>query len=245
MKSMNKDLGAAVVLTVCLGAAPLATHAQQITYDFTGKITSSSVGSIADGMTITGTYTFDLANANPLDSDNGINTTSPWIRASLGGTAYKQPTPSGTVFSFSGQVGGTSLSSYSPSVLGSFSQVTGGGGFYSAMDTEWTSASSFTQSSLTLIDGGAALFTSAGTPVFPSGATGMGAFLLALDVTTSNGLQFQIGPQIDYTITSLTPVATHSAPEIDGASAIGSVTLLLGSLAVLRRARRMRVLGLA
>jgi hypothetical protein len=73
----------------------------------------------------------------------------------------------------------------------------------------------------------------------------MGAFLLALDVTTSNGLQFQIGPQIDYTITSLTPVATHSAPEIDGASAIGSVTLLLGSIAVLRRARRMRVLGLA
>jgi hypothetical protein len=52
-----------------LGAAPMVANAQAVTLDFSDIVTSSTnVPLVLTGMTITGSYTIDLANANLLGS---------------------------------------------------------------------------------------------------------------------------------------------------------------------------------
>ena len=212
--------------------ASAAASANSQTYDFTGTVTASDFASITTGVTITGTYTINLANADPLISDNGINPTTPWTRAVLGGAAFNAPVPTGTVFSSSATAGSSVFASSAPSAFGSYSQVTGGSFFYNANDIEYTSNSSFTES-IFHIDGSSP-FTSNGLPLLGAGSMGTGSIFFATNVTTGNGLHFDYGPQLDYSITSLKPVM---APEINPASAAGGLLMLLGALAVIRGRR--------
>jgi hypothetical protein len=214
----------------------MAARADAVTYDFSGTVTSSDFSSVKMGTAITGTYTINLANANPADSDNSIGTT-PWTRANLGGSAYGGPVPSGTVFSSSLSAGSFAYTGSAPSPSGSFSQVTGGEGFYSAFDIEHTAISPFfTQSSFEIAN--TLPFTSNGLPLFGAGATGNGAFFFGTYVTTGPGLPHDSGMQLDYSITSFRQARPAAAPEIDPASALGGLTLLLGCLAVLRGRRQ-------
>jgi hypothetical protein len=55
-----------------LAAAPMVANAQAVTLDFSGIVTSSTnVPSVLTVMTITGSYTIDLANGNLLGSAPG------------------------------------------------------------------------------------------------------------------------------------------------------------------------------
>ena len=225
----------ALLFAAALAAAPIVTRADAVTYDFSGTVTSSDFSSAKVGAAITGTYTINLANADPLDSDNGIGVT-PWTRANLGGSAYGSPVPGGTVFSSTLATGSFDYAGSTPSPHGSNSQVTGGEGFYSAYDIEYTAVSPFfTQSSFEIDN--ALPFTSNGLPLFGAGATGSGAFFFGTYVTTGPGLPHDSGVQLDYSITSFRQAPPTAAPEINPASALGGLTLLLGALAVLRGRR--------
>ena len=220
MKNRTLGLVALGFTAVSMGAAPRAAIAQALTYDFIGIVTSSDAASVADGSTITGTYTIDLANADPYASDNSIQNTQPWIRAVIdgepqGGGAFSTYVPSGTVFSSSATDDSFSYVSAAPT-YGDYSQVTGGSFFYGAFDNLPTgSASGFYLT-------GTAPFTSSGSPLLAGTTTGTGY----IDIGST---------QVDYTIKSL----VAAAPEINPASAASALTLLLGALAVMRGRRRV------
>jgi hypothetical protein len=223
------------VLAAILASA--AASAAPATFDFMGTVTASDVASVAAGTKITGTYTIDLSNADPNSSDGPINPIFPWIRAVVGGAAYSQPVPAGTVFSSTAKAGSFNFADSAPSALGSASQVTGGSFFYGAYDSEYISRSSFEESTLSINDFTAAPFTAGGLPVLGANSVGTGSIFYAVNVSDSNGVKFDYGPKLDYSITSLTPV--HTAPEMDPASAVGGITLLLGAIAVIRGRRRV------
>ena len=214
----NRTLGlvALGLAAVSMGVAVRAADA--VTYDFIGTVTSSDAASVAAGTTITGTYTINLANADPYASDNTIQNNQPWIRAVIDGEPQGAPTyvPSGTVFSSTATDGSFSYASAAPS-YGNYSQVTGGGFFYAAFDNVPTgSASGF---DLT----GSAPFTVGGSPMFAGATTGTGY----IDIGAS---------QVDYSIKSLVAAA---APEINPASAASGLTLLFGALAVMCGRRKV------
>lgn len=217
MKNRTLGLVALGLTAVSMGVAPRAADATEVIYDFIGTVTSSDAASVAAGTTITGTYTINLANADPYASDNSIQNNQPWIRAVIDGEPQGGPTyvPSGTVFSSTATDGSFSYASAAPS-HGNYSQVTGGSFFYDAFDNVPTgSASGF---DLT----GSAPFTSGGSPIFAGATTGTGY----IDIGAS---------QVDYSIKSL----VAAAPEINPASAASGLTLLFGALAVMCGRRRV------
>jgi hypothetical protein len=226
-----KGLGVLAVI-VCATA-----NANPATFDFTGTVTASDVASVAAGTTINGTYTINLSNADPNSSDGPINPIFPWVRAVVGGAAYSQPVPGGTVFSSTATAGAFNFASSAPSALGSASQVTGGSFFYSAYDEEYSSRTSFAESTFSINDSTTAPFTSGGLPLLGANSLGTGSIFFAVNVSDANGVKFDYGPQLDYSIASLTPV--QAAPEMDPASAAGGLTLLLGAMAVIRGRRRV------
>jgi hypothetical protein len=83
MNRMNPRLKGLLVTAALTASA--AVSAQQVTYDFTGTVTSSDLGGVTAGTTVNGTYTFNLGNADPGLSDNGINKYEPWSRDVAGG----------------------------------------------------------------------------------------------------------------------------------------------------------------
>ena len=220
MKNRTLGLVALALTAASMGAAPRAANADAITFDFIGTVTSSGAASVADGTTITGTYTINLANADPSASDNSIQNFQPWIRAVIdgepqGGSPSSTYVPSGTVFSSTAADGSFSYASAAPP-HGDFSQVTGGSFFYGAFDNLPTgSASGF---NLT----GTAPFTASGLPLFAGTTTGTGY----IDVG---------GTQVDYSLKSL----VAAAPEINPASTVSGLTLLFGALAIMRGRRRV------
>src|ERR1700722_5448757 len=218
----------ALLLTAVLAAVPMAA-AQAETFDFSGIVTSSSnAPSVLDGMTITGTYTIDLANGNPYSGSGSVNYIAPWTYAVSPspdgnplGSAYVEPGP---VFASTAKVGTFSYASVASPLFPNGSSVTGAeqGGSYFAFETA-TPKSSFTSSSSFEIAGNPA-YSPKGLPLFGQGSTGMGDVII--DV---GGVQ----SVIDYNIKSIT-----AAPEMDPASVAGALTLLFGGLAVLRGGRR-------
>src|SRR6266404_1422331 len=106
----KKNLGAS--LLVCAVLASPATFAASVTYDFTGTVTGVSGGyaSIADGTTITGTYTINVANGVPSQSSlpvtlTSVSLTSEWYYQEYSGTNYSIPSNSAYVFSSTANVG--------------------------------------------------------------------------------------------------------------------------------------------
>jgi hypothetical protein len=219
----------ALLLTAALAAVPMAADAQSETFDFSGVVTSSSnAPSVLDGMTITGTYTIDLANGNPYSGSGSVNYSGPWTYAvspspdgNPVGSAYVEPGP---VFASTAQVGAFSYASVASPLFPNGSEVTGAdqGGAYFAYETS-TPKSSFSSSSSFEIMGGLA-YSPNGMPLFGQGSTGMGDVII--DV---GGVQ----SVVDYNIKSIT-----AAPEMDPASVTSALTLLFGGLAVLRGRQR-------
>jgi hypothetical protein len=225
------------LLATALVSASIAANAQSVTYDFTGIVTSSDYGSVSTGMTITGTYTINLANSDLSSdgfSDNSISYNGqPWTR---GVSNQYSPTFNGRVFSATETIGALTFGVSPPSPFGSTSQLTGGYGFYGASDYEYSTSKSYMESAFSLSSTGNPTypFTLGGLPSFGAGTLGTGSLSFAQIVASANGAEVEFGPQIDYSISSLKEVA---APEIDSAAAMSAIALILGGLAVLRGRR--------
>ena len=233
------NLGLKGFLIAAALTASGAVGAQQVTYDFTGTVTSSGFGSIAAGTAVTGTYTINLGNADPGLSDNGINKYEPWSRDTAGGALFSSLDSSpqtGSVFSSSVVVGTPTTATFANSglsAIGNLSSILGGSDYYSGSVTDYTSATSFVSSSFNLADLTEAPFGATGLPVFGVNTTGTGVLEFVSNYAPGNSGYNE--RQLDYSITSLSRV---EAPEINAASAASGLTLLLGGLAVLRGRRR-------
>jgi hypothetical protein len=228
---MTNPVSIALLLTASLAAAPMAADAQSVTLDFIGTVTSSSnAPSVLSGMTITGTYTIDLANGNPYAGSGTVNNFAPWVYAVSNsadgnplGSHYVEP---GAVFGSTASVGSFTFASAASPPFSNGSEVTGSnqGGTFFAFETA-SPTSSFSGSSSIDISGNPA-YSSTGIPMFGPGSSGSGDIIV--DV---GGVQ----SVIDYNIKS---IAT-AAPEMDTASLTSALTLLFGALAVLRGRRGM------
>ena len=85
-----------LALLALYGVLSGAAQAHSAIYDFTGTVTQASgiYASIPIGATVTGTYTFELSNANPAQSSGTIGSTSSWGAELFGGSYYvTAPTP--------------------------------------------------------------------------------------------------------------------------------------------------------
>jgi hypothetical protein len=235
----RKILGLSGILSVAAFTASAAVSAQQVTYDFTGTITSSDFGSITAGTTVTGTYTFNLGNADPNLSSNNPGGQL-WNREVAGGTAYSslnEPAQTGSVVSSSVTVGTPTTTTFvnsGLSALGNESGVLSSAAFYLAAVTDYTSTSSYVTSNLSLIDVTDPFVGSTGLPVFGMNTVGTGEIEFVSNFTPGSSSFNE--RQLDYSITSL---SRASAPEINPASAASGLTLLLGALAVLRGRRKV------
>jgi len=88
---------ALLIVALSLGM-PFASIADSITYDFTGTVISSTgdYSSAAIGSTVSGTYTINLANADPTQSDGTVGSSTVWTAQVEGGPAVStsiQPVP--------------------------------------------------------------------------------------------------------------------------------------------------------
>ena len=192
----TKNLGASLVACTVL-AAP-AAFADSVTYNFTGTVIGAGgiYASIADGTTVTGTYTINVANGVPSQSLLPVSLTSTWYSQEYSGTANSLPANSAYVFSSTANVG---IFSYQTSAVpgGYFSEtfVEGynGGASYVALETQETAGNSYTQSQFNLTNSGGNAYSIAGLPVFAGATTG--------DFVSDSGGVYS---QLDYNLTSLT-----------------------------------------
>jgi hypothetical protein len=195
----NKNLGAS--LLVCAVLASPAAFAASVTYDFTGTVTGASgtYGSIADGTTVTGTYTINVANGVPSQSLLPVSLTSTWYSQEYSGTGYSIPSNSAYVFSSTAHVGAFSYqTSAVPGAYQSITNVQGapgpGPGFYLGLEYQSPDNISATESYFQLNNSSGNPYSIAGLPVF-SGAT------------TGNGIFYDSGQgEVEYNISSLTAV---------------------------------------
>jgi hypothetical protein len=185
-----------------------AAFAQSVTYDFTGDVTIASgiYSSVPIGAVVTGTYTFDMSNANPAQSSGTVGSaTSAWSSQSFGGTFYlAAPTPIDSVmFSSTASVSGFTYASFSPAPYATFSRVNASPppSSYGADELVCVSSSSCHSSSLNGLGFLGTPFTAAGLPDFSADPDSWGGeFATGAMATTLNYL--------DFSITSLAPVAT-------------------------------------
>jgi len=216
--------------------------AQSVSYDFTGSVTGSfgAFSTIADGTEVTGTVTFDYAAAQNLSGT--IGTTGGWLTTADSGS-YNGTAPSPAfIFSETVQVAGVNYqtganlnaSTYSAqsSVAGSASSATSNNYFLATEATinEQPYNADYSDFFLESHPSDPAPYSSAGLPLFNlANAVAGGYFGIGSNANTVN-----------YNITSLTPVATTSAPEIGAGGAASALTLLLGALAIFRSGHASR-----
>jgi hypothetical protein len=165
----------ALLLTVGIVSAPVAANANSVTYDFTGAVTAATgiYSSVALGTAITGTYTFDYANATETTGTAGISST--WNVRADGGAQFGLPSIMGPVFSSTVNIGSLSYSSAMPTTESSdTSSVANGGRKFelSAQEGQFSPTGGFaTASYLTLVNLHASPFDSEGLPIFVAGMT--------------------------------------------------------------------------
>jgi hypothetical protein len=198
-------------MVLALLAGPVAAHADAVTFDFVGTVTysSGSYSSAAVGSMLTGAYTFNFANENPAQSSGTIGTInfiSGWSSQAFGGTEYGNALPTGLVFSTTLSGSGFSYSTPTIGDYGVSSLVqeqaynTGSGGnpyLYGASEMHYFGSSDSSESSLD-IEGAVSPSTSSGYPIISLAE-------LPYFVDTAVGQLIDNG-ELDYTITSLTPV---------------------------------------
>jgi len=210
-----------ILATIALMSAPIAVNAQPVTIDFQATIADASGTFAGDTGTITGSYLLNYSNAQL--SGGTVGSALGW--ASLSGGAYVFSTTS--VF----DAGHNIYSDGSPGAFGNQSlvQAIPGQGF-AAANQQQTDANDFTLSGIVI--------TSAGTPWSAKGAPVRGAGDVAM-----GGIEVVIGgvqSLLDYNVTSL-KVAPTLTPEIDPASTASGITLLFGTLLVLRGRRSVKL----
>jgi len=183
-------------------AAPIAANAASVTYDFTGTVTTATGSYSGDTGTVTGTITINIANANPAQSTLPVSLSSTWVAQEYTGSEFGT-TPSGAyVFSDTVSVGGVHIySTPGPGAYESLSYVDNASGGYEATENQYLTPSSAVGSNIYLY--GANTYTSAGVPT--------GFALNAGNSNDSGAVEATGGSQLDYTITSLTPVPLPAA----------------------------------
>jgi hypothetical protein len=240
-------------MALALAVGPLVANADDVvTYDYTGTVTSfNSPNPALDfncptactsvGAPVTGTITINFAAAIPSQSGPGTSGDYSYVfnASSSGGGYTNLPTPEALVYTWTLQSDDLSLANNSPSYNGAINSVSGGLAYgipyWGATDVEYMSGAQTpggikyftTSNSINLYGGNLPLpFDSNGLPI------------LGNAVSQSNNVTEAYGgnayASIGYTINSLTRV---QAPEIDPTSAVSGLTLLLGSILVLRGRR--------
>jgi hypothetical protein len=212
---------------------PITALADAVTFDFSGNVTLASgiYSSVPVGATVSGTYTFDLSNANPSQSSGTAGSPSAsWTSSIFGGSFYlSAPTPvDSVVFSSTASVDGFTYASSPPAPYATFSRVLTAGppmsSFYEADDLVCTDASSCHSSDLFGSDLFGINYTSAGLPDFSASPAAWSGEFATGEMGTSPDY-------LDFDIVSLTPAAV---PEP------ASLTLLPLGVIVLALARRRR-----
>jgi hypothetical protein len=174
----------AAALVLASAAMPIEADADSITYDFTGSVTSAlgNWSGTPEGSIVTGTFTFDYQNA--IIANGSISSGPPWNAAESNGPL---------IFSSTGTVNGITNASANigtsivKTVIDIFSAREG--------STQGNSEFSFSQPGPI-----GSVAASNGGPVFNSVLdSGTGSFADAS------------GDQINYTLTSLTPVPLPAA----------------------------------
>jgi hypothetical protein len=197
----------ALMVAAAVLAGPLAAHAASVTYDFTATVLSAtgSYSSVTYGTSLTGTYTFNLANGVPGQGYGTVGSASAdWeVEVAYGYTPAPAP-GTGAVFSSTLQVAGFpgfNYSSLAPSSSdGGISTVQGapvyGGYSYAAGEITYPtgSAPSGTSSGISIE---VAPYSSSGLP--PALALSNNYVNDTGDVYSGNGVN-----EIKYQLTSLT-----------------------------------------
>ncbi len=119
--------------------APTNSYATALTYAYSGYIyyiEGGYVGLVPSGTAITGTFTIDLANANPAQSGGTVGSASYWALNSIGGSQYGTPAPSNYLFSQNATWAGYSFTT-SVSPIDSRSSIVGATGQYSQNSSYW------------------------------------------------------------------------------------------------------------
>lgn len=198
---------AALLLAVCW-CGPYA-HAEMVTYDFTGVVTSATgaYSSLAVGSEVTGTYTLDFSNASSTQGYGTVGSyTSPWNAEAFGGTNVGLSDPAGYVFMSTAAAGGFSYKTAAvPGAYEDNTSINSDASTYdfSASETECptSSFSSCSDSGFELESGGRETYTSNGLPIFAVANAGTGTY----GYFEVSGID-NSGSEVEYNLTSLTPV---------------------------------------
>jgi hypothetical protein len=221
---MKKEL-----LSLLPCCVPLAVQAAPVTYAFSGTVINATGIYATAGSTISGTYTIDLAAADPAASAGVLgSTTDTWIRRYLGGMEYGTPLPSGLVFSSTLTSGGVTYATPPIGGIGLETFVRGLGTpptTYEAYHRQTTIAGNYVTSifDLTAAPGSAIVFDAAGLPLLGNAISATGQ-LLSVDGGTFNGV-------LDYTITTLSvsesPVPLPAAAwlMLSGVGGLGALSI--------------------
>jgi hypothetical protein len=210
----------AFMVGAVLFAGPLAANAASITYDFTGTTVYAGTGvysSVAAGQQITGSLTFDLAEAIPTDASGTVgSTTTSWVVGQEGGTLESPASPlipSGApIFAYTASVGESALSTPPPGAYYSNSEVGGasnGQNFY-ADNTQLAAAGQGPEVDLNITNPTGA-YNPNGLPLLAGATSATG--IIQSD-SWNGGLQnvteTTLG-DVEFNITSLTPVPLPAA----------------------------------
>lgn len=128
-----------LLVAVVGSVASANSYAAAATYIYTGYIyyiDGGYVGLVPSGTAITGTFTVDLANANPAQSSGTVGSASYWALNSIGGSQYGTPAPSNYLFSQTATWAGYTFETI-VSPVSSRSYVIGATGQYSANSSYW------------------------------------------------------------------------------------------------------------
>ena len=203
---------ASVLLAASL-AAPIGAAADSITYDFTGVVTSVSGSYSASliGTAVTGTYSFNFANAMPIYSYGTVcSGCGGWSIANNGGSEYGSPPQplNQYLFTSTAQVGSVTYSTSAGGSYGTSSQV-GGSVIRSTVPPLYqyvvTEGNAYGGTSITsetgsyfVLDGSSSTWSATGLPNFSAATSTEGEIK-----TTST--PYVSDNEIFYSITSLTP----------------------------------------
>ncbi len=207
---MNSRTAAFLTIIGLLGA-PIAANAASVTYDFTGTVTEGT--GIYAGLSgpVSGTYTINIANANPAQSNTTVpvSLTSNWTLTEETGSLYGISPSSAYIFSDTVNIGAVSYATATPGSYQSTSTIQSSftGTEYNASErqTSITPTSITTESTFALSNSTGA-YTSDGLPVgFALGQGNTGDFGEILNDTASED------SFLEYSLTSLTPVPLPAA----------------------------------